>query len=128
MNARLYKNEYDPSFISYLKDKYTVESETEKVLELTGITEQDEEKFHQAMLKSYDDLRAIFPDEFTDFDEEVRKLQEHIHDLYYDDIIRKMLKIQSSPCWTNCHRQKMYRTYAAISSLFDTLVFLTEQK
>lgn len=129
MNTRIYKNEFDPAYIAYLKDRYTVESETDKVLTLTGIDEADEEKFHAAMFKNYDQLVELFPDDFRRFSDAVADFAKSLHDLYYDRIIREQLRLQQSPAWSqtfaNAENTAAWEKYNAISNCLHALEYLT---
>jgi len=130
MNTRIYKNEFDPAYIAYLKGVYTVESETEKVLTLTDVTEEDDDKIHAAMFKSYAELCTLFPDNFTHFEDEVARFAEELHDLYYRTILPRMIKLQSTHAWDHTFdddaAKAAYEKYSAISHLCSTFGYLTK--
>lgn len=131
MNARIYKNEFDPAYINYLKVNYKVESETEKVLELTGIDEQVEDAIHEAMFKSYDQLCGLYPEIFTHFEDEVARFCEELHELYYGTIIKRQIQLQQTPAWeghiwdTDAGKAA-YEKYSAISNLLNVIAYLTK--
>ncbi len=132
MNARIYKNEFDPAYINYLKVNYKVESETEKVLELTGIDEQTEDAIHEAMFKTYDQLCNIYPEIFSRFEDEVARFTKELHDLYYKTIIKRQIQLQSCPAWEGHHlfdtaeSKAAYEKYSAIANVLSTLSYLTD--
>ena len=131
MNTRIYKNEFDPAFIEFLKKTYKVETETETVLELTDITEEQDRNFHAFMFKSYDELIELLPGQFSRFEDEVAAFVKEMHDLYYGTIIKRQIKLQETAAWkfhtfdTDAGRAA-YEKYAAIANLFQTLSYLTK--
>ena len=131
MNTRIYKNEFDPAYINYLKVNYEVESETEKVLELTGIDEQVEDAIHEAMFKSYDELIELLPGQFSRFEDEVAAFVKEMHDLYYGTILNRQIKLLETAAWKfhsfdTAAGRAAYEKYAAIANLFQTLSYLTK--
>ena len=127
MNTRIYKNEFDPAYIAYLKKNYKVESETDNVLELTEITEEDDRRFHAAMFKSFDDLCQMLPETFKPFETLLNEFAEKLHKLYYGTIIIDQLHIQQSPAWEGNHiPHESWEKYMAISHCLSTLEFLTK--
>ena len=128
MTTRIYKNEFDEAYIKYLKDNYTVESETEKVLTLGNITEEDEDNFHKAMFKSYDELCDLFPGTFTTFEEEVVAFMRMFQEVYYDRILKAQCEMHRKPCWNNAHKSPAFVDYKNISSLIEILYNLTKSE
>ena len=130
MTTRIYKNEFDKNYIQYLKKTYKVEEESEKVLTLGDITPEDDDKFHSAMFKSYDELCAMFPETFTKFTDELKKLSEELHKVY-GDLLDRIVLFQSLPAWnaidfSSKEENEAFDQYDAIQSTIKTLGFLTK--
>ena len=131
MNTRIYKNEFDPAYINYLKVNFKVESETEKVLELTGIDEQVEDAIHAAMFKTYDQLCEIYPEIFSRFEDVVDRFCKELNDLYYSTIIKQQIELQETPAWKDhiwdtAAGKAAYEKYSTISSLLNAINYLTK--
>lgn len=125
MTTRIYKNEFHKSYIEYLKKNYKVEEETEKVLTLDEISEEDEEMFHSAMFKSYDELCVLFPETFTKSEAEFKKFKESVKD-GIRAIFDEQLKLIQTPAWDNVdfthpEDRNIWEEYEAISAAIKVL-------
>ena len=130
MNTRIYKNEFHQAFITWIKNNYKVEEETEKVITLNDITEEDEDKFHSAMFKSYDELCEIFPETFTKFVDEFSKMKREMRSIY-SDLLTELIKFQGKPSWEAMHfdteqERAAYDNYSAIVNIINAFGYMTK--
>lgn len=67
----VYKNEFNATMVEFFKQTFEVESETEKILTLTNMSEDDCKNIAACMFKSVEECKAIFP--VKTIDEEVNE-------------------------------------------------------
>lgn len=56
----VYKNEFNEQMVEFFKQTFDVESETEKILTLTNMSEDDCKNVAACMFKSVEECKAIF--------------------------------------------------------------------
>ena len=60
MTLNIYKDEYKASHLDYLREAFTVESETKKVITISG-TQADLERAMMGMYTSDEQFKSLFP-------------------------------------------------------------------
>lgn len=92
----IYKNEFNATMIEYFKKNFEVESETEKILYVTNVTEQDCKNIAACMFASVEDCKSIFPvktieDEMDEAFEAFKELKSQMCDI--------LLKVMNTPAF-----------------------------
>lgn len=92
----VYKNEFNATMVEFFKQTFDVESETEKVLTLTNMSEDDCKNIAACMFKSVEECKAIFP---------VKTIEEEVNEAFGEVKCIKsqmcdiMLKVMNSPAY-----------------------------
>ena len=89
MTLNIYKDEYKASHLDYLRNAFTVESETEKVVTISG-DQAELEKAMMGMFNNDEQFKSLFPGFLTEKERilNTRREMKHIADEMRDTLLR----------------------------------------
>ena len=89
MTLNIYKDEYKASHLDYLRKAFTVESETEKVVTISG-DQAELEKAMMGMFNNDEQFKSLFPGFLTEKERILnpRREMKHIADEMRDTLLR----------------------------------------
>ena len=89
MTLNIYKDEYKASHLDYLREAFTVESETPKVITISG-TQTELERAMMGMYTSDEQFKSLFPGFITEDEriENTKNEMKHIADEMRDTLLR----------------------------------------
>ena len=89
MTLNIYKDEYQASHLDYLRKAFTVESETEKVVTISG-DQAELEKAMMGMFNNDEQFKSLFPGFLTEKERilNTRREMKHIADEMRDTLLR----------------------------------------
>lgn len=89
MTLNIYKDEYKASHLDYLRKAFTVESETEKVVTISG-DQAELEKAMMGMFNNDEQFKSLFPGFLTEKERilNTRREMKHIADEMRDTLLR----------------------------------------
>ena len=89
MTLNIYKDEYKDSHLDYLREAFTVESETSKVITISG-TQTDIERAMMGMYTSDEQFKSLFPEFISEAEriENTKNEMKHLADEIRDTLLR----------------------------------------
>ena len=89
MTLNIYKDEYKATHLDYLRNAFTVESETEKVVTISG-DQAELEKAMMGMFNNDEQFKSLFPGFLTEKERilNTRREMKHIADEMRDTLLR----------------------------------------
>ena len=89
MTLNIYKDEYKDSHLDYLREAFTVESETPKVVTISG-TQADLERAMMGMYTSDEQFKSLFPAFISESEriENTKNEMKHLADEIRDTLLR----------------------------------------
>ena len=89
MTLNIYKDEYKASHLGYLREAFTVESETPKVVTISG-TQADLERAMMGMYTSDEQFKSLFPEFISEAEriENTKNEMKHLADEIRDTLLR----------------------------------------
>lgn len=89
MTLNIYKDEYKDSHLGYLREAFTVESETSKVVTISG-TQADLERAMMGMYTSDEQFKSLFPAFISEAEriENTKNEIKHLADEIRDTLLR----------------------------------------
>ena len=89
MTLNIYKDEYKASHLDYLRKAFTVESETSKVVTISG-TQADLERAMMGMYNNDEQFKSLFPAFITEQEriENTKNEMKHLADEMHDTLLR----------------------------------------
>lgn len=120
---RLYKDEYNQSFLEFLKVKYEC-CENQKTISFVCTTDECL-KISSLMYKDEKECKEVFP-EFLTYDDEIAKLQSTLDDIY-SSARDSILKFIDSPAFKGGHKDEGLAN-PTYSALHDIAIMLLDRK